>query len=254
MSGTKRNEKVSHNKIILKETEIQFIRDNHGKMTNQELADALGLKLTKLRGFCYEMGLYHQKLEYWTLEQVNFLKDNYREKGDTELAEIFEVKWYKEKGWTKKHIEKKRRYLKLKRTSKEMKAIKARNTAMGRFAECVKKRWETTGQLPIGEKRIWFTVDNHPFVVIKTKHGFVHYNRWLWEKHKGDIPTDMNVCIKEGSDIINYGIEDLHLLTNGQLAIKNSRKRTPKELMVTNKLIKKIERIINKSNTYEQHP
>lgn len=241
-----------YNKVILTESDRQFIRDNHSKMTNRQLADALGLNLTRLRMFCYEMGLYHQKMEYWSEEQAQFLKDHYREKGDTELAEIFEVKWFKEKGWTKKHIEKKRRYLKLKRTSAERKAIKERNTAMGRFSQCAKKRWETTGQAPIGEKRVWFTIENHPYVVIKTKNGFVHYNRWLWEKYKGKIPKGMNICIKEGADIIRYGIKDLELLTNAQLSARNSKRRIPSELKETKKMIKQIERIITKNNRYEQ--
>lgn len=240
-----------NNKIILEEYEVKFIKENHGKMTNRKMADALGLKLTTLRTKCYEMGLYQMRLQYWTPEQVDFLKANYKKFGDTELAEIFEVKWFKDKGWSKKHIEKKRRYLKLKRTLKHRKTIHDRNTAMGRFSECAKKRWESTGQTPIGFKRVWFTSENKPFVVVKTKQGFVHYNRHLWEKHHGKIPAKTNVCIREGADIINYGINDLVLLSDAELAVQNSKNRNPLQLKETKKVIRQIEKLIIKSNENE---
>lgn len=228
------------NKIVFTSKQHQFLRDNYNSMTNQQLAFALGLKLTRVRMELYSLGLKRMELQYWTNEQVQFLRDNYKLFGDTELAEIFEVKWHKPKGWTKKHIEKKRRYLKLKRTSAQKKNIFKRNKAMGRWSECAKKRWETTGQAEIGDKRVWFTSDsNLPFVVIKTKTGFVHYNRWLWKKHKGDIPSGMNVVIN-GSDRINYTIKDLILLTNAELSARNSKNRVAPEFKETQDLIRKI--------------
>lgn len=237
---------VKYGKIILNEKEKQFIRDNWLSMTNQQLADAMGLKITHLRILRYEMGLKHMEMEYWTPRQVEFLKKNYQEIGDTELAEIFEVKWNKNKGWTKKHIEKKRRYLKLKRTRSEIALIKRRNTMMGRFKDCAKKRWETTGVTEIGEKRVWFTSEDLPFVVIKTKKGFEHYNRWLWVKHFGKIPKGMNVVIT-GPDHIEYSIEDLTLMSNAELAVRNSKNRGPEELKETFKLIREINKKIKQS-------
>jgi hypothetical protein len=235
-----------YNKIVFTKEMQQFLKENYQELTNKELANALGLKLTRTRQELYKLGLKRMELEYWTNEQVQFLRDNYKNFGDTELAEIFEVKWFKAKGWCKKHIEKKRRYLFLKRTIKQKELIKIRNTKMGRFAACAKNRWKTTGQTPIGEKRVWFTTGaNLPFVVIKTKTGFVHYNRFLWEKEKGKIPAGMNVVVN-GSDRINYTIKDLELLTNAQLSARNSANRVPAELKQTQKLIRKINRkIIN---------
>lgn len=238
---------TNRNKIILEPHEKQFIKNNFYKMTNKELADALGLKLTKLREFAYNMGLKRMDLQYWTPEQIQFLKDNYKTIGDTELAEIFEIKWYKSKGWTKKHIEKKRRYLNLKRTKSEIKAIKQRNIKMGRFSECAKKRWETIGEAEIGEKRVWFTSANMPMVYIKTKKGFVPYNRWLWERKKGKIPKGCNVCIKEGADRVNFSINDLELLTNAQLSVRNTKNRLTPELSQAVKTIRQINRLTHKN-------
>ena len=107
--------KKTWNKIDWTDKRLKFLKENFNTMTNQQIADSLGLKITSVRHKCYELGLYKMTLEYWTDEQVDFLLKNYKEKGGTELAEIFNKKWYKDKGWTKKHIEKKRRYLKLKR-------------------------------------------------------------------------------------------------------------------------------------------
>ena len=232
-----------YNKIVLEPHEEEFIKDNFFSMTNQELANALGLKLTKLRGFAYALGLKRMELEYWTETQVDFLKLNYKEIGDTELAEIFEIKWKKNKGWTKKHIEKKRRYLNLKRTTLEKKKIKHRNTQMGRFSECAKKKWETTGQAPIGEKRIWYHPDNTPFVVIKTKKGFVHYNPWLWKKHKGKIP-DGFIVRNFSNKLLEVQITDLKLITREENAYLNTSNRLTPASREIKKLSNKLLRAI----------
>lgn len=233
------------NKIILEPHEEQFIKDNFYKMTNQQLANHLGLKLTKLRQFAYTMGLKRMQLEYWTDQQIQFLKDHYKEFGDTELAEIFEVKWHKQKGWSKKHIEKKRRYLKLKRTIPQREAIHERNKLMGRLAIANKKRWQTSPPTPEGEKRIWYYKDNTPFVVIKTKKGFVHYNRWLWNFHYGKVPN--GYVVRNFSDkLLDVTITDLKLITRKQHAYLNSINRLSSGTKKTKQLINKLSRAIQK--------
>lgn len=241
--------RTAHNAIKWTPTMIQFLRDNYKSKTNRELAEALGLKMTTTRTKCYELGLRKMQLQYWTPEQVAFLKANYKEMGDTELAEIFDVKWQKDKGWSKKHIEKKRRYLKLKRTKAQIARIKKRNVAMGRFSECANKMWETIGEAPVGTRRVWYRPDNTPFVVIKTKKGFIHYNRYLWEQTYGPIPKGMNVIVIS-ADRVNYTAQDLVLMTNAELAAHNSAHRLPDELKQTQKLINKLNR---KIKNYEQY-
>lgn len=236
--------KGKYGKIIFSDADIQFIKDNFSTMTNQQIADALGLKITKVRTKAYELGLKRMELQRWTKKQEKFLKENYKEIGDTELAEIFEVKWFKSKGWTKKHIEKKRRYLKLKRSHIEKKNIKERNRLMGRFSMCALKRWETTGQFPIGTKRVWKRKDNSLFVVIKTKSGFVHYNRYLWESEKGTVPKGMNVVIKKGANPIDYNIDDLEILTDEELIKRNWHERYPIELRRSIKKVNKLKRTL----------
>lgn len=235
----------STKKITLEPHEEQFLKDNFYKMTNRELANALGLKLTKLRTFAYAMGLKRMELQYWTVEQITFLKDNYKHIGDTELAEIFDVKWYKEKGWTKKHIEKKRRYLKLQRTTAQRTAIRERNILMGRFKDCAKKRWEKSRITPNGEKRIWYTSNNTPFVVIKTTTGFVHYNPWLWEQYYGKPPKGY-VVRNFSNKLIDVSITDLKLITRAESAGINRTLNLTPELKEIKQLTRKLNKAILK--------
>jgi len=118
--------------------------------------------------------------------------------GDVEIAEIFSSNFYKEKGWSHKHIEKKRRYLCLRRTSKQIEKIKKHNIEQGRYSINHWKRWfgRTT---PVGETRVWFSHSGRPYMVIKTKNGFVHYAQWLYRKEHGPIPRGCVVFLSDGN-------------------------------------------------------
>ena len=106
--------------IVNKKESIRFIKSNFYRMSNGQMAEALGVYIQAVREKCYQLGLYRMRLDYWTKEQIRFLKANYKKIGDKELAILFNSKWKKEKGWTFKHIEKKRLYLKLKRTAAQL--------------------------------------------------------------------------------------------------------------------------------------
>jgi len=204
---------------IWTEEMIQFLKDNYETMTNRQLADSLGLTLTVTRTKLYSMGMKRMEMEYWTAEQIEMLINNYRQIGDVELAEMFEVKYPKNKTWTKHQIEKKRRYLNLKRTDKELFQIHKRNLKNGRFAMCAIKRWETIGVFPEGETRTWHHVSGRPFKVIKINGQFIHLNRYLWELHFGSIPEGMNVSYKDNNPL-NCTIDNLTLLTDSEVADK----------------------------------
>ncbi|WP_421977860.1 HNH endonuclease signature motif containing protein [Roseivirga seohaensis] len=183
-------------------------------MTNRELATAMGLGLTSVRTKCYELGLLRMKMEYWTEEQVNYLLENYKQKGDVELAEEFNNKWHKEKGWTKKHIEKKRRYLHLKRTKKEIHLIALRNIEAGRFSVNHWKRWYGRAS-KIGTIKTWINRESDSqFKVIKTKDGYKHLNRYLWERENGPIEPGFQITYKDGNPL-NCVIENLEKLPVG---------------------------------------
>lgn len=110
---------------------IQFLKDNFFKLTNLQLSQSVDKTLTVTRNKCAELGLKRIEMEYWTEEQIQYLKDNYHTKGDVEIAEIFEVKWPKNKKWRKQHIRKKRGYLKLHRSEEEIFVIASNNSRPG---------------------------------------------------------------------------------------------------------------------------
>lgn len=218
MTGNK-----AYNAINWTSDMIDFLSANFYLMTNKQLADELGLKLTCVRTKCYTLGLKRMDLEYWTEEQITFLKDNYKQIGDVEIAELFNSFYFKNKGWTKKHIEKKRRYLNLKRTASEIKNIHARNTDAGRFSVNHWKRWINRVSQP-GETRLWRNSETGKlFQVIKTEKGFVHHARWLWVETYGPIAKGLNVIIKDGNPS-NIVMNNLDLITDGELSALNAKK------------------------------
>jgi hypothetical protein len=206
----------------LSEEQSGFVRENFHRMTNPQMAKALGVKLWQVRYALYPLGIRRMELEYWTEEQVEFLRANYREIGDKELAEMFSERWHKKKGWSKKHIEKKRRYLKLKRTEAERGRILIRNRSQGRH-NTVQRSWETRGYAQVGDTAEW--PDQHGTVrrFVKTERGFVHMGPWLWRRHHGPIPRGHNVCFKDG-DPLNCDIGNLELVSNAELARRNAEK------------------------------
>jgi hypothetical protein len=241
-----------YGKIIFSEQDIQFIKDNFHTMTNDAIAAALGLKKTRVRTLAYEMGLKRMELEYWTPTQVAFLKENYQSMGDVMIAEIFENEWPKNKPWTKKHIEKKRRYLALKRTKIELQEVHLRNKISGRLAVANRKRWEATGSNAIGTIVVW-NCNSYKIAQIKTTNGYTSYNRWLWEQHHGAIPAGYNIVKKEGCPEIAT-IQFLEQITKEEHAIRNKQKynQLPPELkqLITlkNKINKQIKKNDNRNN------
>ena len=229
------------------------MRANYMKLTNEKLSFMLGHRKTLVRTKCYDMGLKRMEMEYWTDEQILFLRDNYKDYGDSELAEIYDVKWHKDKGWSKKHIEKKRRYLDFKRTAKEKFTIYERNKKMGRWALCPVHRWETTGATPIGNRKIWNGQDGRQFVVIKLKTGFVHYAPWLYEQIYGPVPEGFVVRTKDDNPL-NVKPGNLDLITRAEHAARNSKNRMPKELRELKILSNKLTSVINEAANRKKAP
>lgn len=198
---------------------IAFIRKNYSSMTNQEMADHFGIKIQALRPILYELGYKRIELQYWTKEQIDWLISNYRVMGDKEIAENFNRLFHKKKRWTLKHIEKKRSYLKLKRTRTELKAIKERNRKNGAWAMCASKRWDKTGRAKEGEIRYWRRIDGKMIPYIKVNGRFVPWNRWA----VGRGAEGMNVIFKDGNHR-NLSPDNLEIITNAEHARRNSQK------------------------------
>lgn len=207
------------NKIHWTDEMDAFLTKNYPYMTNRQLAAALKLQLTSVRTRLYSLGYKRMELEYWTEAQVEFLRTYYCIIGDVELAEIFNRLWPKEKGWTKKHIEKKRRYLCLKRTKLQQKSIRKRNETNGRWSESHAKRWRGRA-VSVGTVKIWnMSWGATPY--IRTKDGYERLCRFMWEYHNGDIPKGFNIHHKDGN-VMNCRISNLEMFTDEQMANENA--------------------------------
>ncbi|MGQ0740194.1 MAG: HNH endonuclease [Bacteroidota bacterium] len=235
-----------NNRVVWKPWQLRYLKANWKDMTARQLSDHLGIKRTKVREKKYALGLFVMELEYWTREQVHFLKSNYRKMGDVELAEIFNRKWKKRKGWTHQHMEKKRRYLNLKRTEKELHRIKQKNIRDGRFALCSVKMWITRGgAAKEGTIRVWKHNNGRLFQVIKKNGTWVHLIPEAYRKIHGRIPNGKVVRAMDG-DPFNLSAENLKAITRAQNASLNSQNRMPKELRESINLIDQLKSKITK--------
>ena len=231
-------------KIIWTEDMLSYLRDNYATNTNWELADHLGIGIVATRMQLYSMGFKRMEMEYWTAEQVRFLRKNYVRIGDVELAEIFEKKWPKNKPWTLKHIEKKRVYLKLYRTPEQIEAVFIRNKRLGRFKFCPINRWILQGVMPEGTIRIWNNAEGGQFKVIKTGGKYVHYARWLFSQHFGKFKRNHVVAFKDRNNM-NVVIENLEQIPRSEHGRRNGTKY-PSDLRQTMKALKKLNVVIAK--------
>lgn len=206
----------------LTESQIEFIRKNFDSMNNPEIARALGLKLQFLRDRLYELGFYRMRLEYWTDEQIQFLKDNFREIGDLELAEIFQEKWPKQKIWSLKHIEKKRNYLNLHRSPQDLANVMQRNVDQGRMnlRSKGKTNWLSTGPAKEGEIRMYKSCVGVISPRVKIGKCWKWWARWKWEQEFGPIPSGMVVVFKD-NDSYNTVPENLELITRSEASSRN---------------------------------
>lgn len=207
--GLKRRDRGSVFRTPFSEDEISFIKENFHKMNNRQIAKALGKTLTVVRNKCRELGLLHMELEYWTEEQIEYLKAHYKLKGDSEIAREFNKLWPKKKLWTKKHIDKKRGYLGLRRTQEEQFRIRT-----GRYLETDYADFNGLN-FPQGKKRLW--LNNGKFRwMIKVGPVFVSMARFIWEQAHGPIPKGMKILFID-SDTSNCTLANLRLVSQADI-------------------------------------
>jgi hypothetical protein len=194
-----------------------FIRENWSKYTNRELAELMGFSIQYIRTKCYELGLLRMELQYWTDEQTEFLIDHYQLIGDKEMAEIFNSKWKKEKGWSFKHIEKKRKYLKLNRTEEEIHNVYLRNLENGRWLnKDIAGRWDKTNMAKDGDIRLWKGFGGRMIAAIKVSGKWCHWAPWAWTQEHGPIPEGHVISYIGDSSIISTS--NLECITRDELA------------------------------------
>lgn len=130
---------VPPNKIFLTDYQKEFIKENFFKMTNEEIADELGLSKTYMRTYAYSIGLRRSTVFNWSKEQVQFLLDHYKFIGNIELAKMMNEKFPGQKVMNKGRISKKLDLLGIKRTQSEENLIRERNRIFGCWGPPVKR-------------------------------------------------------------------------------------------------------------------
>jgi hypothetical protein len=212
-------------KINWTSEKIHFLRENYTSMTNQELANAIGERLTSTRTKLYELGFKRMEMEYWTKDQVDFLFAYYPIMGDVEIAEIFNEIYPKKKVWTKNHIDKKRSYLQLIRTKYELAAIRIRNNGQSRYSINHWKRWHNRARKQ-GETVLWTDQNGRETVMIKWSGGrfFGIYDTLAhitWFLNYGPIEKGMKIIHMDGNTL-NCNIENLAKYTAAECAKFNA--------------------------------
>jgi hypothetical protein len=114
----------------------------------------------------------------WTKDMNQFLLDNYEWIGDKRLSELFEERFPKHFRWTLKHIEKRRNYMKLKRTPEAVLCIKLVNNLDNDLA----KLWDIRGRSHDGTVKDW---RGRKFIKVDGK--YVPYNRHTAGAKKGEV-------------------------------------------------------------------
>ena len=184
--------------------DLAFIRKHFYEMTWTELLKAvnetrpanLRVELSALRHQARRMGLNKGIQIRWSDEDIRYLEANFRKYGDTELAGrlnkrkktsriIDGKKVYRT--FTKKHINKKRDLLGLKRTPEEVEAIKKRNKEL-LPRQCFTKEWNvyTRGIRKVAAEettRIWGGRR-----MVKVNGGFIPYTRWFYHNYISPVP------------------------------------------------------------------
>lgn len=210
------------NKIKYTKAEVAFMRQYYGKIPNTHMLKQLNtmrreeLKMSSLRHkLRYLRLITGVRLIHWNEQQVQYLLDNYKTKGNIQIAkELNGLKLTKRK-FNKKHIEKKMMLMDLKRTDIELFAIKEGHKALKHYPGRV--RAEPQGAIHI---RI---MNGIPHPHIKVGKFFVKQAREMWKTKFGDIPKGYMVHFKDLNSL-NLTPENLELIKVGDLTFKEKQK------------------------------
>jgi hypothetical protein len=184
--------------------DILFIRKNFPVMTWAQLLYAINeirpasqqVELSALRHQVRRMGLSKNILIHWSKQDINFLQKNYTKIGNVEMAGILNEKHRTFRvingkktfrTFTKKHIEKKLKLLRLRRTSEQISAIMKRNLITTNYrvitSDC--NFWTQGLRKKYDEEsvRIW---KGKRFV--KINGSFTPYTRWFYHNYIEPVP------------------------------------------------------------------
>lgn len=198
--------------------DLVFIRKNFPVMTWNELLTAINeirstseqVEISALRHQVRRMGLSKGIQIRWSQKDISFLRSNYTKIGNVEMADILNKKnssfriidgKKNYRTFTKKHIEKKLKLLRLYRTPEEILSIKRRNLTTTNYrvltSECNQWTQGTRKAAREEETRVWRGVR-----YVKVNGKFTPYTRWFYHNFIQPIPKGF-VVYHLDSDVLN---------------------------------------------------
>jgi len=202
-------------KIIFSDEELEFIKTNFYSITHDQLLSAINsmretpVRLPGLLHTCRRLGLRQGIQIRWSIEDIEFLKANYKTHGYTELAimlnerkstfriingkKVFRI-------FTKKHVEKKQELLGLKHTNEETYKVRVRNNQIFNLGYTYENNDWSLGYrtaFPENEIRIWGRSDRR-YKYIKINGRFIHLHKYNWEKVNGPVPINKILTSRSG--------------------------------------------------------
>jgi len=241
------------------QNEIEYLTQNFYSLTNQQLTNHINamrgvngfLTVSGVRHKCYELGLKRGLQIRWSVIDIQKLCSWYALMGDKEIAYYLNktntsfrlikgVKVYRK--FTRKHVEKKSRLLKLTRTNEQLFRIRSNNSIINEQT-ARPKMLETRGITPEFGTRIW---DGRKY--IKINGYFTPFARWYYNKFIAELTADDIVYHIDGNTL-NDEPTNLAIINRQQLVLTNSIQRYPRELRDA---MQTLGRLKSKINNYEK--
>lgn len=219
-----------------------FIKTYFGRLSNRGLLKqvremmGINLNMSTFRHQLIRLNCKPKALVNWNSLQTEFLINNFKTKGNIEIADTLNKMKLSPRKFNKKNIEKKLKLLGLKRTPEELLLIKANHKARGAYPG-------RTHSSPEGTIKIW-SINGVPQKHIKINGRFVKYARHLYESLYGPIPKGFMIYFKD-FNTMNVVIENLNISKRTGLGseyhFKMKRKAAVNWIKINNDIPAKVE-------------
>jgi hypothetical protein len=194
-----------------------FLYKNFNNKTYKELLDNLNSNRPKNNQLSYptlrhrfrDLGLARYKMIHWAKVHEKFLKQNYRTKGNTEIAKILSSnKFRSKKVFTADKVRKKMELLNLHRTKEELSFVVQRNIKLG-LTYVNKPGQAVVPGYPEGH----ISIRPHGkllYQFIKVNGKYRMYGRWNYENKIGKVP-DGHILFRMDLDSLNDDLSNYEI-------------------------------------------
>ncbi len=195
---------------------------------------------TTVRTFMYKNGMKKTNCLRWTPKETEYLLNNYKTKGNIEIATKLSTK---KRPVTKKNVEKKMKLLKISPTIEEKLKIIQNHQKKGTYSKANYKRWEEL-KIKEGDKTI-SVVCGRPTYLIKVNNILIPYARHRYIELNGPIEKGMRVHYKDCNPL-NVSDENLEIRKGCSYSKEERLKynRFCREYVINNKMKDKLQKSV----------